>query len=108
MEFCAGQVPQFLLEAGFGCPDFPESAGLIGVTQPRRVAAISTATRVAYELGSAIGETVGYQVIHLLHTSPPDGLAKLVGKGEGQAEVQWVAVSWLTSSLPFCPVVGSI
>eukprot|EP00873_Tetraselmis_striata_P022552 jgi/Tetstr1/442816/TSEL_030900.t1 len=56
------QVPQFLLEAGFGCPDFPESAGLIGVTQPRRVAAISTATRVAYELGSAIGETVGYQV----------------------------------------------
>lgn len=56
------QVPQFLLEAGFGCPGFPERAGLIGVTQPRRVAVVSTATRVAAELGSKVGGVVGYQV----------------------------------------------
>jgi ATP-dependent RNA helicase DHX37/DHR1 len=56
------QVPQFLLEAGYGCKDFPEKAGAIGVTQPRRVAAISTAARVAAELGSSVGGLVGYQV----------------------------------------------
>ncbi|KAG2437050.1 hypothetical protein HYH02_011311 [Chlamydomonas schloesseri] len=56
------QVPQFLLEAGYGCKDFPERAGAVGITQPRRVAAVSTAQRVAEELGCAIGEAVGYQV----------------------------------------------
>lgn len=56
------QVPQFLLEAGYGCPDFPERSGAICVTQPRRVAAISTAERVAAELGCKLGTTVGYQV----------------------------------------------
>jgi hypothetical protein len=56
------QVPQFLLEAGFGCKDFAERAGAIVVTQPRRVAAISTAERVAGELGVTLGSTVGYQV----------------------------------------------
>lgn len=56
------QVPQFLMEAGFGCSDFPERSGAICVTQPRRVAAISTAERVAAELGVKLGTTVGYQV----------------------------------------------
>ena len=56
------QVPQFLFEAGYGSPAFPERAGLIGVTQPRRVAAISTAHRVAEELASPVGGAVGYQV----------------------------------------------
>lgn len=56
------QVPQFLLEAGFGCRDFPERAGLVGVTQPRRVAATSTAVRVAREVGSLVGGVVGHQV----------------------------------------------
>ncbi|KXZ53733.1 hypothetical protein GPECTOR_6g650 [Gonium pectorale] len=56
------QVPQFLYEAGYGCRDFPEKAGAVGITQPRRVAAVSTAQRVAEELGCAVGETVGYQV----------------------------------------------
>ena len=55
------QVPQFLFEAGYGSATFPERAGLIGVTQPRRVAAISTAHRVAEELASPVGGTVGYQ-----------------------------------------------
>jgi ATP-dependent RNA helicase DHX37/DHR1 len=56
------QVPQFLYEAGYGCSLFPERAGAVGVTQPRRVAAVSTARRVAEELGSKIGNVVGYQV----------------------------------------------
>lgn len=54
------QVPQFLYEAGWG------EEGWIGITQPRRVAATSTAQRVAYEMGSACSETnpgiVGYQI----------------------------------------------
>ena len=56
------QVPQFLYEAGYGSTIFPERAGAIGVTQPRRVAAVSTAGRVAEELGSKLGDLVGYQV----------------------------------------------
>lgn len=56
------QVPQFLLEAGYGCGEFPERAGRVGVTQPRRVAATSTAARVAAELGEGLGGAVGYQV----------------------------------------------
>ena len=50
------QIPQFLLEAGYG------QRGLIGVTQPRRVAAISVANRVASEMAEEVGQTVGYCV----------------------------------------------
>ncbi|KAK9861901.1 hypothetical protein WJX84_008573 [Apatococcus fuscideae] len=42
--------------------NFAERAGLIGVTQPRRLAAISSAQRVAAELGHKVGSSVGYQV----------------------------------------------
>ena len=41
---------------------------MIGVTQPRRVAAVSTATRVADELDTRLGSVVGYQVGHAHHT----------------------------------------
>ena len=40
---------------------------MIGVTQPRRVAAVSTATRVADELDTRLGSVVGYQVGRLHH-----------------------------------------
>jgi ATP-dependent RNA helicase DHX37/DHR1 len=43
------QLPQFLFEAGYGHPK-GERPGMIGVTQPRRVAAVSTARRIAHEL----------------------------------------------------------
>ena len=56
------QVPQFLLESGYGCRNFPERAGMIGVTQPRRLAAISSAQRVAAELGQQGSSRVGHQV----------------------------------------------
>jgi ATP-dependent helicase HrpA len=50
------QLPKLCLELGRGVD------GLIGHTQPRRVAARSIAERVAEELGSPIGEHVGYTV----------------------------------------------
>ena len=60
------QVPQFLYEAGYGHPKAGARRGLVGVTQPRRVAAIAMAQRVAYELNAQIGDEVAYQV-----SSPP-------------------------------------
>ena len=50
------QLPKLCLAAGRGV------AGLIGCTQPRRVAARAVARRVAAELGSQVGALVGYQV----------------------------------------------
>lgn len=54
------QVPQFLYEAGYGAPDGP-TPGMIGVTQPRRVAAVSMSKRVGDELGSDKAK-VAYQI----------------------------------------------
>ena len=54
------QVPQFLIEAGYGKSNSP-NPGMIGITQPRRVAAVSMAKRVDHELG-AMGGTVAYQI----------------------------------------------
>ncbi|XP_017178796.2 ATP-dependent RNA helicase DEAH13-like isoform X2 [Malus domestica] len=56
------QVPQFLFEAGFGSSSSSARSGMIGVTQPRRVAVLATAKRVAYELGVRLGKEVGFQV----------------------------------------------
>ena len=55
------QIPQFLFEAGYGTKgsSYP---GQIGITQPRRVAAMSTARRVAEELGPTHGSRVAYQI----------------------------------------------
>ncbi|KAJ8444006.1 hypothetical protein Cgig2_020852 [Carnegiea gigantea] len=58
------QVPQFLYEAGYGSTKCSMRSGVIGVTQPRRVAVLSTAKRVAYELGLRLGKEVGFQVRH--------------------------------------------
>jgi ATP-dependent RNA helicase DHX37/DHR1 len=54
------QVPQFLFEAGYGSPGSP-TPGMIGVTQPRRVAAVSMAKRVGQELGDH-AKKVAYQI----------------------------------------------
>jgi HrpA-like RNA helicase len=55
------QLPQFLLENSYSNKNGP-NPGKIGVTQPRRIAAISLAKRVSEELGSKLGQLVGYQV----------------------------------------------
>ncbi|ORX57538.1 P-loop containing nucleoside triphosphate hydrolase protein [Hesseltinella vesiculosa] len=54
------QVPQFLYEAGWSHPD-SDNPGLIGVTQPRRVATVSMAKRVGHELNLSEDE-VSYQI----------------------------------------------
>ena len=50
------QIPKLCLAAGRG------AAGMIGCTQPRRIAARAVARRVAEELNTPLGGTVGYQV----------------------------------------------
>jgi ATP-dependent RNA helicase DHX33 len=50
------QIPQYLLESGVG------GEGVIAVTQPRRVAAVTVAKRVAEERGKQLGSEVGYAV----------------------------------------------
>lgn len=54
------QIPQFLFEAGYGSKD-GSTPGMIGITQPRRVAAVSMAKRVGVELGDH-GKKVAYQI----------------------------------------------
>lgn len=51
------QIPKFLYEFGYGDSSWP---GLIGVTQPRRIATSSLATRIADELNESLGQSVGY------------------------------------------------
>lgn len=50
------QIPQFIYEERLN------GSKIIGVTQPRRVAATTLSARVAEEMGTAIGETVGYSI----------------------------------------------
>jgi ATP-dependent RNA helicase DHX8/PRP22 len=50
------QLTQYLAEAGFA------NSGIIGCTQPRRVAAMSVAKRVAEEVGCQLGQEVGYTI----------------------------------------------
>ena len=50
------QLPKILSELGYG------KNALIGCTQPRRLAAVSVANRLAEEMGVGLGQEVGYQV----------------------------------------------
>ncbi len=68
------QLPKFCLRAGRG------TAGLIGHTQPRRIAARALATRVAEELGTTVGAAVGYQV-RFTDRSGPNCRVKLMTDG---------------------------
>lgn len=58
------QLPKFCLEAGRG------TAGVIGHTQPRRIAARALASRLAEEMGTTVGGAVGYKVRFNDHTGP--------------------------------------
>ena len=75
------QLPKICLEAGRGI------LGMIGHTQPRRLAARSVATRVAEELGSPLGDRVGYQV-RFTDQSGPQTLVKLMTDGILLAETR--------------------
>ena len=68
------QLPKICLDAGFGI------AGMIGHTQPRRLAARSVAARVAEELGSPMGKAVGYK-IRFQDKTDPETYIKLMTDG---------------------------
>ncbi|MEP7097059.1 MAG: ATP-dependent RNA helicase HrpA [Dokdonella sp.] len=75
------QLPKLCLAAGRGV------AGLIGCTQPRRIAARSVARRVADELGSGVGTLVGFQV-RFSEQVGPNALIKFMTDGILLAETQ--------------------
>jgi len=75
------QLPKICLELGRG------EKGLIGHTQPRRIAASSTAKRIAHELGTPLGEHVGFKV-RFNDTLQPGAWVKLMTDGILLAETQ--------------------
>lgn len=56
------QLPQYLYEAGYTKPRGDKERMKIGCTQPRRVAAMSVAARVAQEMNVSLGQEVGYSI----------------------------------------------
>ncbi len=75
------QIPKMCLEAGRGV------AGLVGCTQPRRIAAVTIAYRIAEELGEELGRSVGYK-IRFQDRTPRDGYVKIMTDGILLAETQ--------------------
>ena len=75
------QIPKMCLEAGRGIN------GRIGVTQPRRLAAMTIAYRIAEELGETLGRSVGYKIRFQDRTSR-DGYIKIMTDGILLAETQ--------------------
>lgn len=58
------QLPVILHEAGY------TQTGMIGVTQPRRIAALSVSEFIAHQLKVPLGDAVGYKMRFEDHTSP--------------------------------------
>ena len=75
------QLPKICLDAGRGV------RGLIGHTQPRRIAARALASRIAQELGTHVGEAVGYKV-RFTDRTRPEAYVKLMTDGILLAETQ--------------------
>ncbi|KAK0635339.1 helicase associated domain-containing protein [Bombardia bombarda] len=74
------QLTQYLAEEGF------TSTGMVGCTQPRRVAATSVAKRMAEEVGCVLGEEVGYAIRFEDRTSPATKI-KYMTDGTLQREI---------------------
>ena len=75
------QIPKICMELGRGVK------GLIGHTQPRRIAARTVAERIADEIGTPLGESVGWKVRFTDQVSP-DTHIKLMTDGILLAEIQ--------------------
>ncbi|GAB3700085.1 ATP-dependent RNA helicase HrpA [Nocardiopsis oceani] len=75
------QLPKICLELGRGV------MGTVGHTQPRRLAARTVAERIADEIGTPMGETVGYKV-RFTDSSNESTLVKLMTDGILLAEIQ--------------------
>ncbi|NEA85119.1 ATP-dependent RNA helicase HrpA [Streptomyces sp. SID7958] len=76
------QIPKICLELGRGV------RGMIGHTQPRRIAARTVAERVADELGTPLGEAVGWKVRFTDQVNPDATFIKLMTDGILLAEIQ--------------------
>ena len=82
------QLPKIALELGRGLANWERGGrGLIGHTQPRRLAATSVAKRIADELQSPLGEVVGYKV-RFQDRCQPGASVKLMTDGILLAETQ--------------------
>jgi ATP-dependent RNA helicase DHX8/PRP22 len=75
------QLTQYLAEAGYA------NEGMIGCTQPRRVAAMSVAKRVAEEVGCVLGEEVGYTIRFEDRSNPSTTRIKYMTDGILQREI---------------------
>jgi ATP-dependent RNA helicase DHX37/DHR1 len=89
-----------LYEAGFGTSNRLDRKGIIGITQPRRVAVLATSKRVSYELGLKLGKEVGFQVRHDKQVGSKCSI-KFMTDGILLREVQVVYFSWLLLSVYF-------
>jgi ATP-dependent helicase HrpA len=76
------QIPKICIELGRGV------RGMIGHTQPRRIAARTVAERVAEELDTPLGETVGWKVRFTDQVNPDATFVKLMTDGILLAEIQ--------------------
>ncbi|MEG8276122.1 ATP-dependent RNA helicase HrpA [Streptomyces sp. AHA2] len=76
------QIPKICMELGRGV------RGMIGHTQPRRIAARTVAERVAEELNTPLGETVGWKVRFTDQVDPDATFVKLMTDGILLAEIQ--------------------
>ncbi|KOV93875.1 ATP-dependent RNA helicase HrpA [Streptomyces sp. NRRL B-3648] len=76
------QIPKICLELGRGV------RGMIGHTQPRRIAARTVAERVAEELHTPLGESVGWKVRFTDQVNPDATFIKLMTDGILLAEIQ--------------------
>ncbi|KAI9014057.1 P-loop containing nucleoside triphosphate hydrolase protein [Hyaloraphidium curvatum] len=68
------QVPQYIYES------IPSVEGRIAITQPRRIAAASAAQRVSDELGSGLGDLVGYRIRFEAKASKRTRIVYMVGR----------------------------
>ncbi|MFE9851125.1 ATP-dependent RNA helicase HrpA [Streptomyces sp. NPDC005576] len=76
------QIPKICMELGRGV------RGMIGHTQPRRIAARTVAERVAEELDTPLGEAVGWKVRFTDQVNPGSTFVKLMTDGILLAEIQ--------------------
>lgn len=76
------QIPKICMELGRGV------RGMIGHTQPRRIAARTVAERIADELKTPLGETVGWKVRFTDQVDPEATFVKLMTDGILLAEIQ--------------------
>ena len=75
------QLPQLVLDLGLA------ERGIVGHTQPRRIAAQSVCSRIAEELRTEVGGAVGYKIRFSDHSNPA-GYIKLMTDGILLAEIQ--------------------